>query len=613
MTCNGWLFKVCYLIISTIRTPFVVEPSLKKGRTLMGMTHDGLSYWQAEADGIELLEMTPADCLDRQAERIPTQEALVYSCYPEFGGALDIRWNFAEYRERVNAVARGLMALGFQKGEHIAVWAINLPEWPLLELAASKAGLVLITVNPVLRAHEVEYILKQGDVAGLFFMAKVRDHDCLATIRALVKPGERHGEISSDILPKLRYVNLLGMPPALDSESWRPAFFREMLAAGGAVSMDELRARQASVRPTDPAQILYTSGTTGFPKGAVQTQRAILNNGYIFARRWGMQKGEPVCTAMPFFHAGGCVLGIMAALSVGASLHPLIAFDPLKVMQVVSTERCTRLGGVPTMLLAVMQHPDFPTYDFSSLKSVVSGGSPVPVYLMEQVKERMGADVAIVFGQTEASAAITLTKQDDSFELKSSTIGVPMPHGDVKIINAATGEVVPCGERGELCSRGYLVMAGYYNMPEKTADAIDAENWLHSGDLATMNAQGYINIVGRLKEMVIRGGENIFPREVEEFLIRHPKVADVQIVGVPDTFFGEELLAVVVPKQGEQLSEAELRDYCMGQISHQKIPRYFQFVESYPLTASGKVQKFILRQNAIQAFGLEGAAQIRTA
>ena len=265
------------------------------------------------------------------------------------------------------------------------------------------------------------------------------------------------------------------------------------------------------------------------------------------------------------------------------------------------------------MLLAMMQHPDFARYDLSSLRTVISGGSPVPVYLMEQVKERMGADVAIVFGQTEASAAITLTRQDDTFERKSSTVGVPLPHGDVKIINPATGQLVPCGERGELCCRGYLVMLGYYKMPQKTAEAIDSDEWLHTGDLATMDAHGYVNIVGRLKEMIIRGGENIFPREVEEFLIRHPKVADVQITGVPDKFFGEEMLAVIRAKEGEQLTEQELRDFCKGQISHQKIPRYFQFVDSYPLTASGKVQKFILRQNAIKELGLEEVAQIKTA
>jgi fatty-acyl-CoA synthase len=399
----------------------------------------------------------------------------------------------------------------------------------------------------------------------------------------------------------------------LEQEGWRPTLFREMVAAGERVSTEALRERQASVQPGDPAQILYTSGTTGFPKGAIQTQRAILNNGRIFALRWGVVPGEHLCTAMPFFHAGGCVLGILASLGVGATLHPLIAFDPLKTLQVISTERCSYFGGVPTMLIAMLQHPDFASFNLSSLKSVVSGGSPVPVYLMEQVSERMGANVTIVFGQTEASAAITLTRQEDSFELKAATVGVPMPYGEVKIIDPATGKAVPCGERGELLCRGYLVMTGYYNMPEKTADAIDSDGWLHTGDLATMNAQGYVNIVGRLKDMVIRGGENIFPREVEEFLIRHPKIADVQIVGVPDKFFGEELLAVVVTQQGEQLSEEELREYCKDRISHQKIPRYFQFVESYPLTASGKVQKFILRQNAIKALGLEEAAQIKTA
>jgi fatty-acyl-CoA synthase len=581
----------------------------------MGMSNNGLSYWQPESGGIPLLEISIGDLLDHRAEEIPNQEAIVYSCYPEFGGALDIRWTYHEYRERVNAIERGLIALKLNKGDHIAVWAANLPEWPLLELAAFKAGLVLITINPVLRAHEVEYILKQGDVMALFFMARIRDHDCLATMRSLTTPGAKNGEVTSDVLPKLRYMSLLGAPPAglVEEEGWRLTLFREMIAEGTQVSVDALRERQASVKPVDPGQILYTSGTTGFPKGAVQSQRAILNNGAIFARGWGIQQGTHVCTAMPFFHAGGCVLGILAALGAGATLHPLIAFDPLKTLQIISTERCSMFGGVPTMLLAMMQHPDFGTYDLSSLRSVISGGSPVPVYLMEQVKERMGADVAIVFGQTEASAAITLTLQDDTFELKSATVGVPMPHGEVKIIDPATGKEVPCGERGELCCRGYLVMDGYYNMPDKTAEAIDSEGWLHSGDLATMDAHGYVNIVGRLKDMIIRGGENIFPREVEEFLIRHPKVADVQVVGVPDKFFGEEQLAVVVPKEGEQLTEEELREYCKGQISHQKIPRYFQFVTAFPMTASGKVQKFVLRQNAIKSLGLEEAANIKTA
>ncbi len=581
----------------------------------MGMINDGLSYWQAEAAGEPLLDMTIGDCLDEQAQHLSTQEAIVYSCYPEFGDALNIRWTFAEYRERVNATARGLMALNLKKGDHIAIWAANLPEWILLYLAAAKAGLVVVTVNPAYRAAELEYVLKQGDVQALFFMARVRDHDCLAAVRALVTTGANNGEVSSEKLPMLRYVSLLGAPPVglLEQADWRPTLFREMVATGSQVSDEDLQDRQATVIPEDSFQILYTSGTTGFPKGAVQSHRAVLNNGRLFGRRWGARQGDRGCTTMPFFHAGGCVLAILADLANGVTLHPLVAFEPARTLQIISTERCTLYGGVPTMLLALLQHPDFGTYDLSSLRSVVSGGSPVPVHLMEQVKERMGADVAIVFGQTEASAAITLTKPDDSFERKSSTVGVPLPYGDVKIINPATAEAVPCGERGELCCRGYLVMSGYYHMPEKTSEAIDSDGWLHSGDLATMDAEGYVNIVGRLKDMVIRGGENLFPFEIEEFLIRHPKVADVQVLGVPDKFFGEELLAVVIPKAGGQVTEQELRDYCKGQISHQKIPRYIQFVESFPLTASGKVQKFVLREQAIKTLGLQEAAKIKTA
>jgi fatty-acyl-CoA synthase len=581
----------------------------------MGMTTDELSYWQAEPTSEPLLEVTIGDLLDRRAQELATQDAVVYSCYPEFGGAMDIRWTYQEYRERADQVARGLMALGLNKGEHIAVWAVNLPEWLLLYMAAAKAGLVLVTVNPVLRAHEVEYVLKQGDVSALFFMGRVRDHDCLATLLSLVTPGAKHGEVSSERLPMLRYASLLGAPPAglLEQENWRPTLFREMVAGGAQVSDAALRERQSSVIATDPVMIQYTSGTTGFPKGAILTHRGILNIGMVFANRWGTHQDDRGCTAMPFFHVGGCVLAVLSSLYAGSTLTPLIAFDPLKTLQVISSQRCTTFGGVPTMLLAMMQHPDFAKYDLSSLRTVVSGGSPVPVYLMEQVKERMGADVAIVFGQTESSAAITLTLSDDTFELKSATVGVPLPYVAVKIINPATGEVVPCGERGELCCQGFLVMQGYYKMPEKTAEAIDSEGWLHSGDLATMNAQGYINIVGRLKDMIIRGGENVFPREVEEFLIRHPKVADVQVVGVPDKFFVEELLAVVVPKENTQLTEEELRAFCKGQISHQKTPRYFQFVDAYPMTASGKVQKFVLRDNAIKALGLEEDAKIRTA
>lgn len=582
----------------------------------MGMTNDGLSYWQAETEGVELLNTTLGDLLDSRAEEIPDREALVYSCYPEFGGALDIRWTYAEYRARVNAVAKGLIALGLKKGDHIAAWAANLPEWALLEFAAAKAGLVLVTVNPLYRANELQYVLKQGDVKALFFMAQVRDHNCLATVRSMVTPGEKNGEVSSEQLPALRYVCLMGAPPKglLEQDGWRPTLFSEMVAGGAAVSDEQLRERQASVKPSDPALILYTSGTTGFPKGAMLTHYNIINDLMMaFYRVDAMDgNGGHYCLPLPFFHIAGA--GILIGTVVAKmTVHPLVAFDPLKTLQIIEQESCEYIFAVPTMLIAMLNHPEFENHKPTTLKIVTSGGAPVPVIVMEQVKERMGADVGIVFGQTESSGGLTYTLPDDSFERKSATVGIPYPHVDIKIINPVTGEVVPCGERGELCCRGFLVMAGYYNMPEKTAETIDSEGWLHTGDLATMDEQGYVNIVGRLKEMVIRGGENIFPREIEELLIRHPKVADAQVLGVPDTFFGEELLAVVLPKEGEEINEQELRDFCKERISHQKIPRYFQFVKSYPMTASGKVQKFVLREQAIKTLGLEEAAQIRTA
>jgi fatty-acyl-CoA synthase len=579
----------------------------------MGMTADGLSSWQAETEGIDLLEMTIGELLDRCADELPTQEAIVYSCYPEFGDALDIRWAYQDYRDRANAVAKGLLALGLAKGDHIAVWAANLPEWPILMMAAAKVGLVLVTINPLLQAAEVEYLLKQGDVQVLFFMARVRTYDHLATIRSLITPGGRPGSVTSERLPRLRLLCLMGMPPTglREQEGWRPALLGEVAASGLQVSEAALAERQAAVTPLDPAMLLYTSGTTGSPKGAMLTHRGLLNNGWFMAQRCGLDQTDRLCLPMPFFHTAG-VLSILMTLAAGSTLHPLLAFDPQKVLQIISQERCTLSGGVPTMLLAMMQHPDFRTYDLSSLKQVLSGGTPVPVALMERVKEQIGADVCILFGQTEG-LHITQTLPDDPFERKAATVGIPLPHTEVKIVNPATGDIVPCGERGELCCQGYLVMAGYYKMEDATAEAIDAEGWLHTGDLATMDRSGYVNIVGRLKDMVIRGGENLFPREIEEFLMRHPQVADVQVVGVPDAFFGEELLAVVIPKAGEPLIEQELRDYCKGQISHQKVPRYFQFVESYPLTASGKVQKFVLREQAIKTLGLEEVAKIKTA
>jgi fatty-acyl-CoA synthase len=589
----------------------------------MGMAMQGLSYWQAESEGFELLDMTIGDLLDRRANELPSQEAIVYSCYPEFGDALNIRWTYQDYRERSNQVAKGLLALGLRKGDHIAVLAANLPEWPLLVMGAAKAGLVLVTVNPLLREAEIEYILKQGDVQALFFMARVRDYNHLSMIHSLITPGEHNGKVTSEQLPMLRYVSLMGMPPAglLEQESRRPTLFQEMIAKGSDISDEALHERQAEITPADPVILMYTSGTTGFPKGALLSHHSLVNNAVLITEwfdplraKLGQERmDDHTCLVFPFFHVAGIVGGILCPLYTGSTVCPLLAFDPVKALQVISHKQCTLISAVPTMLIAMLQLPDFDTYDLSSLNVVFSGAAPVPVSLMEQVKTRIGADVAIVFGQTEGSCCLTSTLPDDSFELKAATVGKPLPYIDVKISDPATDTVMPVGERGELCYRGLVAMIGYYKMPEKTAETIDDDGWLHSGDLATMNGQGYINIVGRLKDMVIRGGENLFPREIEELLIRYPKVADVQVLGVPDAFFGEELLAVVIPKAGEQVREQELREYCRGQISHQKIPRYFQFVENYPMTASGKVQKFALREQAIRVLGLEEVAKTKTA
>ncbi len=576
----------------------------------MSWTNAGLSYRQADHGGEPLQETTVGDLLDRRAQELPTHDALVYSCYPEFDGAIDIRWTYREYCDRADEVARGLMALGLKKGEHIAVWATNLPEWTLLQMAAAKVGLVLVTINPSYHRAELEYILKQSDVVALFFMARMHDQNCLETVTSLVTPGLYYGATSSEALPTLRYACLLGTPPPGKSgqlDAWRPALFREMLAGSIYIGSEALRERQAAVQPSDPMLLLYTSGTTGSPKGVILSHFSCINNAIGFTSRSNMRPNDRNCCPIPFFHAAGCMT-VLGTLYQGTTLHPMLSFDPQKMLQIISGERCTSLEAVPTMLIALMEQADFSSYDLSSLRFVISGGAPVPAQLMQEVKERIGADIALVFGQTEASSVISQTLPNDSFEMKATTVGTPLPHVEVKIVQPTTHATVPWGESGELCCRGYLVMQGYYKMADSTGETIDREGWLHTGDLATMDQNGYIRIVGRLKEMVIRGGENIYPREIEELLLRHPKVMAAQVIGVPDKFFGEELAALIIPRAGEQIEEDELRQFCREQISHQKVPRYIQFVASYPATATGKVQKYLLRQQTIRTLGLEELA-----
>ncbi|HEY7913366.1 MAG TPA: AMP-binding protein [Blastocatellia bacterium] len=572
--------------------------------------HTDKAIWEAETEGLELLDLTIGDLLDRQAEAFPDREALVYN-YPEIG--LDLRLTHREYQTEANRLAKGLMAIGIAPGEHIAIWATNVPEWALLEMAAAKIGAVLVTVNTNYRAAELEYVLRQGYVTTLMMIAEYRDNNFLDAVYSIA-PELREVQdpaneaLRSAKLPALKRVVLID-PRA------QPGFlsYAQVLAMGESIPDDELRARQSSVKPGAVAQMQFTSGTTGFPKGVRMTHHGMVNNAWLTCARLGVQATDRFVTPMPFFHVAGSLFNLLGPLSHGATLIPLIAFDPAKQLELIARERCTHSMGVPTMLIAMLNHPRVAEFDLSSLRQVGSGGSPVPVSLMEQVKARMDADVWIIYGMTETHCTITFSRLQDSFELKAGTVGVPLAHASVKIVNPATGETVGFGERGELCARGFLVMKDYYNMAEKTAEAIDGDGWLHSGDLATMNAQGYVNIVGRVKDMVIRGGENIFPAEIEAFLMRHPKVAEAQVVGVPDAFMGEELVALLRLKADEEADEAEMRQYCRANISRQKVPKYIRFVTAFPLTASGKVKKFELKEQLIKELGLEEVAKLKMA
>ena len=568
------------------------------------------AVWEAESFGVELLNETVGNMLDRRASEIPEREALVYN-YPEIG--LVKRLNYRQYKQEADALARSLMGLGIEKGEHVAVWAPNYPEWVLLSMALAKIGAVLVTVNTAYRSVELEYVLRQGGITTLFTAGEHRGNSYVDTISELVPELAELGDpaklisegyrLHSERLPHLKRVILM-RHPAL------PGFvpFDLLLDAGNRVPETALAGRQASISPDDVLQMQYTSGTTGFPKGVMLTHGNFINQAHVCCSRADFSAGERVVTAMPFFHVAGSIGGIMFSMFLGGTLIPLISFEPAKLLEMFEAEKGTVSFDVPTMLIAMLNHPRFLAgeFDLSSLKHITTGATPVPAVLMEQVKEKMGADCMIVYGMTELSGAITQSMHYDSFQLKSATVGLPLPHMDVKIVDPATLEPVQIGQSGELLARGHLVMKGYYDMPEATAQALDEEGWLHSGDLATMDENGYINIVGRVKDMIIRGGENIYPAEIEELLMRHPKVEEAQIVGVPDPFMGEEVAALLRLRAHSEATREEIRDYCRDRISKHKIPKYVRFVTGYPLTSSGKVKKFELRNQLVKELGLNG-------
>jgi fatty-acyl-CoA synthase len=569
-----------------------------------------LAHWEAEDFGTDLIELTLGDLLDRRAAELPEKEALVYN-YQEIG--LELRLTYSQYRDTVNQLAKGLMALGVEKGDHVAVWATNVPEWIFLQMALARIGAVIVTVNTNYRGAEIEYVLRQGDIHTLFLIEELRGNNYLESVYSIAPELKGLSDpvaqtLECGALPQLRRVVLIG-------QESRPGvmLFSQIAELAGKVSDEELQARQASVSPHDVAMMQYTSGTTGFPKGVMLTHHNLVNQARVACTRGDLGDEERYVTAMPLFHIAGSLGGTIYCLYLGCTLIPLIAFDPLKQLELFAKEKGTFTFAVPTMLIAMLNHPRFAEFDLSSLRSIFTGATPVPIVVMEQIKTKIGADCSIVFGMTETCGAVTQSFHHDSFEQKAATVGLPIPLTSIKIVNPGTGETAGFGESGELWTKGFSNMKGYYNMPEKTAETLDEEGWLHTGDLAVMRPDGYINIVGRVKDMIIRGGENIYPAEIEAFLMRHPKIAEAQIVGIPDPFMGEEVCALIRLKPGELAEEDEIRQYCKDNISRHKIPKIFRFVEAFPLTASGKVQKFKLREMLIKDLGLEETANLKTA
>ncbi len=562
------------------------------------------SYVSGTSD-VPLLGVTIGDCFDAIAARFPDNEALVVR-------QQGLRYTYADLKTDVDRCARGLMALGIAKGERVGIWAPNRAEWLITQLATSKIGAILVNINPAYRLHELEYALHQSGCSALIFAPQFRGSDYSAMLYNLLP--ELHqaqpGRLAAGRLPDLRTVIRLGDEPAPGMFTWN-----DVLAVAEQVSPADLAVRQAEQQFDDPINIQYTSGTTGYPKGATLSHHNILNNGYFVARLMRFTDKDRLVIPVPLYHCFGMVMGNLGCITHGATIiYPSEGFEPLAVLQAVQEERATALFGVPTMFIAELDHPEFSQFDLGSLRTGVMAGAPCPVEVMRNVHSLMNMrEVEICYGMTETSPVSTQTRIGAPLEKQVGTVGQVHPHVEIKIIDPVSGKVLPRGQTGELCTRGYSVMLGYWNNEEATRKAIDAAGWMHTGDLAVMDEEGYINIVGRIKDMIIRGGENVYPREIEEFLYTHPKVSDVQVIGVPDERYGEEIMAWIKLKPGETADEEEIRHFCRGQIAHFKIPRYVKFVESFPMTVTGKVQKFRMREQSIEELNLRAAASLRTA
>jgi fatty-acyl-CoA synthase len=517
-----------------------------------------------------------------------------------------VRWSYRELGERVDAFAAGLLALGLQPGERIGIWSPNNAEWVVTQFATAKAGLILVNINPAYRLAELEYALNKVGCRALVTATSFKTSDYVGMINTLA-PELRHarpGHLDAAKLPSLRIVIQIGATPAPGAIA-----FDSVYAMGEAPQRAHLAQLADTLQFDEPINIQFTSGTTGLPKGATLTHHNILNNGYFIGEAMHYTEHDKVCIPVPLYHCFGMVIGNLACITHGAAMvYPGEGFDALATLQTAAEERCTSLYGVPTMFIAELDHPDFATFDLTSLRTGMMAGAPCPIEVMRRCIHDMHlTEMTIGYGMTETSPVSTQTALDDSIDRRVSTVGRVHPHVEVKIIDTE-GRVVPRGTPGEFCTRGYSVMLGYWDDAERTAQTIDAGRWMHTGDLATMDADGYLNIVGRIKDMVIRGGENVYPREIEEFLYRHPKIQDVQVFGVPDARYGEELFAWVKLRPGETLSAEAIRDFCRDQIAHYKVPRHIRFVDEFPMTVTGKIQKFIMRERMTAELGVKEAA-----
>jgi fatty-acyl-CoA synthase len=528
--------------------------------------------------------LTIGAALRRTAAHHPDREALVFL-------QQGFRATYAQYDQHVDVVARALLALDIRRGDHVAVWATNWPEWVLLFMAASRIGAVLVTVNPAYRTHELAYALRQSDTKALFLIDRFKSSDYFAMA----------GEVRQEV-PDLRWLISMKDHAPRGMLTW-PQF----MGIGDTVLPGELRAREAELSPADPINLQYTSGTTGFPKGVLLTHRSVLLNAWYVGQSQGLEPEDRVCVPVPFYHCFGVVIGVLGCAVRGATMMvPDEYFSPEEVLDCVERERATSIYGVPTMFVAALEHESFPGRDMSSLRTGIMAGSPCPVEVMNRVVTDMGArGVTIAYGLTEASPAITQTRADDPVEVRVKTVGRPLPGVEVRIVDPGSGDVLGDGQQGELQARGHNVMLGYYGMPEETAEAIGEDGWLHTGDLALRESDGNYRITGRIKDMIIRGGENVYPREIEEFLYAHPAVESAQVVGVPDPRFGEEVCVWIRTRPGVECSAEEIRAFCRERLAYFKVPRYVMFVDEFPLTVTGKVQKFKIRQEAIRKLGLE--------